>query len=577
MDGAAEERAAQVHRRFKRALMDAAGRSFWENWTVESSSFLVGMSLAVVILCLEPALWLDDWPPTQFRILFSDSAALSMLPFLLLNGWLLDRFLASKTPREVSLPRWILALRLLAASVPLLGLHVISLWQEFLMRRSCDSLESAPAGHHLNLLQDHQQLPRGLHARQFYRSGFFFVWLAIGFLPLLIWAGWLANTRLLNSRREAMIVIACAILHLAACAFMAQYVRSLLRDSRATGWRRTLLRAAPFLWPFSIPGLVMGLLVLIFLDPPEQSLSWHAYARRTGASRVPLWRNLQGALRQRWQAIPWFAQWRRPVGLSNPDLAGQSDENILALYRLKTLSLTLDGAALLAGFHLLAARFPGCTAALNGILQWATYASVALLGVGLLIQGTGLAARLFRVSGLADGLSRHPTGRYLLLTQVAFLAGTQGAFLLTGGQVEPFGALLCLGSALCAVSAVLFFLPKAATRDLILWGFLFLSLSALGGLVVLDPSLAGRSLAILDGLTVLAPVWSLGLALALGGWLFRPFSWRHALDRSLPCRLRAVLGLVLVTAALPLGGLAIPFWIHARRRIWPRYERLLQA
>lgn len=569
-----EGRVARIHGSFKRSRLDAAGRSFWEHWSTENASFLVGMSLTVVTLALEPALWFDDWPPSPLDIPIPDSAALSLLLIFPLNGLFLDRFLATKTARETALPRWLLCVRFFAASLPLLGLFTLSAWRELLDRGSFRILEAQQA-QPLSLSRHQMHLPSGIRWRRFYKSGVFFLWMATSFLPLLVWASWLMSTSRLGPRRSEVILGVCAILHLASSVFMALYVRSFLQSDRATGWRRGLFLTAPLLWLFALPGMFLGFALLELLNPSRYPMAWFAYARRTEASRIALWQGIQGTLRTQWQKRPWFLQWRRPTGLSNPEARGQADVEVLAFYRLKTLLLTLDSAALFAGVSWLAKRIPSLTTTLNTNIHWVTYSAIALALTGLLIQLTGVSARVLRVPALADRLSRHSYGRYLLLTQTAFLAGSQGAFLLISGNVEQFGVLLCLGSALCAITSVLFFMPKPAVRELMLWGFLFLSLSALGALVALHPEAALQSSIVFRTITALTPLWSLGLFLVLGDWLLRPFSWRHIIDSRLPLSLRAALVSVTVATLLPLGGVAIPFWIYARHRIWPRYESLL--
>lgn len=86
---------------------------------------------------------------------------------------------------------------------------------------------------------------------------------------------------------------------------------------------------------------------------------------------------------------------------------------------------------------------------------------------------------------------------------------------------------------------------------------------------------ANPALDLLKTTTVSSLFYSPLLFLAFGGWLLHPFSFRHAFNRKFPPRLRGAIAFVSLTAALPLGGLAAPFWIYARHRIWPRYEPLL--
>jgi hypothetical protein len=566
IDEPSEDRAAHVRRRFKAARLDAMGRSFWEHWRTEDCAFLVGMYSTLLILFLEPALWSDSWPAGIVDVRVPDTLALSLLLILPFNGWLLDRFLSGKTPGESSLPRWLLVVRRLSVCLPLVGLYAISLWHEALQRMP--SMQRSRSIH-LDLSSGRNLLPRGTRSRVLYRSGFFFVWLAGSLLPLLVWTVWLAQTTAFGSRRQPVIVGVCVLLHLLSGLSMAHYFRIELQSPLLQRWRRALLSVASVLWFLAIPGVVLGFASFLLADPPRKSLVWQAHASRTGASRDPRWRGLQSGLREQWKGKPWFSQWSRPTGLSHSEGVGYAEAQVTAFFRLKTLLLVLDSAALFGAVP---------AGVRSAVFPRALWIASTLAGVGLIIQLTGFSARLLRVS-LAQSLNRHPYGRYLLLAQAAFLAGIYCVSLLKAGQVEAFGILLCLGSALCGILSVLFlFLPTAGGSngpDMTLWAILFLSHSAWGGLIALDGEVGQPSLITLAFFTALTPLWSLGLFLTLGGWLLRPFSWRHVFDRRLPRRLRATLAFLVLTAAFPLGGLTIPFWIYARHRLWPRYAPLL--
>lgn len=64
----------------------------------------------------------------------------------------------------------------------------------------------------------------------------------------------------------------------------------------------------------------------------------------------------------------------------------------------------------------------------------------------------------------------------------------------------------------------------------------------------------------------LCPLAHATLAWSLGGWLLRPFTVRDLTSRSLPSRRRRALRLLAATLVLPLGGLAVPWWIFLRSR-----------
>ncbi len=574
-----EDRAAHVRRRFKAAGHDAMGRGFWEHWRPESSSFLAGIYSLIVLMYLEPALWFDRWPPVRFDFRVPNWVAISLLPILPLNGWFIDRFLSSKTPSEAVIPRWRLFLRLLAATLPIFGIYAISLWREFLERSSFYGPSSASRNACLDLSKGRTHLPSGVRSRALYRSGFFFIWLATSFLPALVWAVWLTKAVSLGPYWRFMTFGICVLLHLIAYVCVARYSRFEIQSTVVTGWRRALLLASPFFSLLAIPGTIFGFAALLFVNPSRRTLTGQAHDSRSSAARVPVWRRLQEGVREQWQGKPWFRQWHRPFGLDNPDRGGRADEQAIRVYRWKTLTLVLEGGALLEILMALARRAPNLQPLLNSAVRYIMFISASLAVLGLAIQAVGFSARLLRIQNLADSLSRHPYGRYLLLAQTAFLAGIEGEFLLSQRQITQFGTLLSLGSILCVmVLGVMMILSpflELNRRTLLVWAALFLTLGALGAVVaVLGENRIETFLATYEVLAALTPLWSLGLFLALGGWLLRPFSWKHVFDRRLPRRLRATLALLALTAALPLGGLAIPLWIYTRHRILPRYESL---
>ena len=563
------DRAARVRRRFKTGRLDAMGRGFWEHWRPEDGSLLVGMFSTLTLLLLEPALWMDNWPEEAIRFRVPGPVAISLLLVLPFNGWFFDRFLSSKTPEDANFPRWLLGLRLLASSLPLFSLHALSLWRVFLERRAPTELSTAPRAVSLDLSKARGRLPLGLQSRALYRSGFFFGWMVTSSLPVLVWALWLAGARELGAWHRPLIVGACTLLHVTACLCMAQYLRREIWKFSVCGWRRALLLTAPFLWLFAVPGMVAGFAVFMFANLSQTSLSWKTHASRTGVNRDPLWQGIQGRLQQRWGAMPWFFQWRRPAGLIRSEGQGRKDAEIMAFYRLKTFLLALESMSLTI-----------LLSPILGLFRPVLWTAGSLAGLGAMIQMVGLLARLFRVPRLGENLGRHPYGRYLLLTQTAFLAGTYGGAALMQASIEQFGLLLCLCMALCAMLTVFFFLfPAGASpkgSDMGLWGLLYLALAALGGVIALQGEAWRASL--LSSLRIsaaLSPFWSLGLFLALGGWLLRPFSWRHVFDRRFPPGFRMTLAFMTLTAALPLGGLAIPFWIYAKHKLWSSYEQCL--
>jgi hypothetical protein len=72
-----------------------------------------------------------------------------------------------------------------------------------------------------------------------------------------------------------------------------------------------------------------------------------------------------------------------------------------------------------------------------------------------------------------------------------------------------------------------------------------------------------------------SPVVGVLLTRTLLPWFVRPFKVRQMLSSELSQAQRLSLAMMTATTILPLGGLAIPFWILARRRLWSSPERLL--
>jgi hypothetical protein len=189
----------------------------------------------------------------------------------------------------------------------------------------------------------------------------------------------------------------------------------------------------------------------------------------------------------------------------------------------------------------------------------------------LVAQWTG------RCAALRD-MGRHQYGPFLALVPVVAMSGLLIGSLQARGSTPEVG--LCLyaialsGVLLQVLSmplSVLSHSPVPSEAGALLWYLLWAELIVLSAFLIYQP--ATPLARALEMALLAAPVWSLGLFLALGGWLMRPFTFRHLTDRRLPRRERAILAGVAFTAALPLGGLFIPLWIYAHHRLWPGMER----
>jgi hypothetical protein len=364
--------------------------------------------------------------------------------------------------------------------------------------------------------------------------------------PFFSSLSWLAGNGPLEPFRRSALQGACVVLHLLAAFVGAWYSRS--QTSRLP--LRALLP-----WLLLVPGL--GFLSILLVLPRSASVREQRLLAATASEHRQI-RDLPS----------------KPL-LGIPRRAGVAEAHRLAFFRLKSLLLAVDAAALswLTGRTADWRLGPDLPTSPNeiAILLLPALPGVFLAAACLVAQWMG------RCVALRD-MGRHQYGRFFALAPLVLMAGLLIGSLQARGS-EPEVGLCLYAIALSAVplqilSMSLSALTRSATAsatDGLLWFLLWSELIALSAFLMSQPATPlARSLEIAF---VLAPVWSLGLLLALGRWLLRPFTLRHLADRRLPRRDRAILAGVALTAALPLGGLAIPFWIYAHHRLWPGMER----
>lgn len=557
-------RATEVYRRWRRTSLDVMSRASWEGWTLHDSGFIVSLTCMILLLILEPALWLKSWPPPLLPLSSYEWFAPSLL-VMPLHGWLLDRFLSAKTPAERFMPRWLLALRFITASFPLLSFCLLPAWRIFLERRP--SWTSPPSHPRLDMAQGaHRSSPSG-RLLGVYTSGIFGVLMAIGFALPVIWSLWLARTATLDAARP-VVLAACAAIHLIAFA-AARFAVAPLRGLR------TVTVVVPWLYLLPIPAPLLGAMLLAYLETSasgKDALTWSTWARRGTASHLPRWLQAEETLRSHWTSLPWFRQWRRPWQIDRQSRDGELDQDLLSLYRRKIALLPLEGGAATAGLSILVEFFPYLGPGFHTTVRLTMFAGVIFAGIGLALLATAAVVRVLRISRLSSsGLAVF--ARYLLLAPAAFLAGAYGGLLWTEGRERELGLLVGYSGALLAIFAWMFFLPSVSqgsgVRMGALWGLLFLSLALLGIPIGLNSRFGGWPGRLFATAALLTPLWGLLLFCRFGHWLPRPFLWRdHA---RLPGRLRAVLAFLKWTAILPGGGLAIPAWIVLRGYLRRQY------
>lgn len=550
-------RLAEIHRRWPRYSWDYLGRSRWDAWGAEPFLGLGITGALIATLYFEVTLLTgkaEPWFAALSDLGFHPAGQAAILLLASTNAWTTDRWLASRMRDNRSMSLWLRLLRPLTAGVPVLGLASVPAWRwiaesrpawGFPHVRAKESVLGSPAvpgpspairrlaGAEIRLRTLSQRLPALV------------VWL-IGcqLAPFLGGLSWLAGEgRPLDASRRSTLQVVCVALHLLSAFFGVWYVRS----------SKLRFRALP--WLLLLPGLgIPGFLLALPRSAPNRE-------QRLLAATVFEHRQIRN--------LP-----SEPL-LGVPRGARAAETHRLAFFRLKTLLLAVDAAALswLAGRMTDWRLGPDFPTARNEIviLLLPALPGVLLAAGSLIAQWTG------RCTALRD-MGLHQYGPFLALVPVVAMSGLLVGSLQARGSMPEIG--LCLLA--MALSGVLLQILSMSLSGLThspapsetggtqLWFLFWIGLIALSWSLMFHSATLARAL---EMAFALAPLWSLGLFLALGRWLLRPFTFRHLADRCLPRRDRAILAGVALTAALPLGGLAIPFWIYAHHRLWPGMER----
>jgi hypothetical protein len=554
-DGAAD-RSFELTRRWRRVWRDPRTQAFWKNLSHRDVSYLVGMLSWFVLLLIESPLWFPGGRPPFPFVAGRWIVALTLLAPV--QGWLLDQYIELKTSGLHSVPIGWRMFRLALASFPLFGLYTLPVWRQILSlrsgwivskarRRGADLVLHRPAG-----------TVSARVVRVLLSSAGFPVLIVVIHLGLpMLWACWLSAQPV-----GPGLLPLCGVLHLSVAACFAHVFQGAFSRVDRRSWQRSLLQGLPVLFLLGLPGMMVGFLAFLAVNPlvsRDRSLVWSAYARRSSVQTEHEPLGIQDWLprgEKRWNR----RRNRRPP---RPPEKGQADGNRRAFYRLKTFLLSVDGLTL-AWIVLAVQPSQERIDQVFRVMQLA--AGLAILG--LLLQAAGLLGRLFGGSQVSRLLEDHPYGHFLFVSQAALIAGLAVGAAIGFGQLDDAGKLLSQLSALATVvSGILLMIGRP--RPSALWALLFLVLI-----------LAGVPVAVADDLSPFLP-WmasgavliNLAVGIAFGGWLLRPFGWRHVLAPGIPLRERWALAFLALTAVLPFGGLLVPCWILLRHRRGLEWER----
>jgi hypothetical protein len=272
--------------------------------------------------------------------------------------------------------------------------------------------------------------------------------------------------------------------------------------------------------------------------------------------------------------IPVLARWL--LGSGEREASRETLGKKLGFYRLKTFLLLFDTGGLMYVFLRIGKRFPGLDWPVGIVLVLLIGLATLLLAVGLAARSRAFAVRYFKPDSWQREQDRHPVTRYALLGGLAF----SGGFLIGLPAAERDIASLTRGLTFCmaiCVLQILFLLPGTFQKlsgkseekgtGALLWLLVFQALGGMGEEMGKNPELARGVTALIRGIVVLTPLWALLLWYFRISWLLRPFRLRDAFNPQISRRSRWQIRMIAITSMLPMGGLAIPFWIRGLRKL----------
>lgn len=575
--GSSDSDAAR-HQRVQRRLL--TGQSLmrpkaWSDLDGQSLSFLQAMLLLLVLMPLELSLY--DFPVPWAGGRFATALVATPWPTVLavgggcalVNAFLLAGKLRRETPSGVVVRPWLRALGYMVGFVPILGLSVFTGWDWLRTRRPSWAFKAA-RGPTLDLQDIRRSSWNQLHhGRRFSLEVLKSAWLflanslALGLVCLR-----LSLSPDLSSRQVTL--LATILAHVLICIDMVHVQMAENRRYTILGRRGTVKRFLPLLCLLPLPVVMLYLVVMLddkLLDPRASTLTTAAYRNRQSMNRLPAWSRMQSLL-DRSLAFRRLRQ-RLKTGVRTPE-PGALGERLTRLYQLKTALLASDALAL--GWLLSLALSPGT---IDALLGWMLRFTLGVAATGYFLSLAMVGARA--VNQAWGGI--HVYGSILAASQLTFLAGLYPGALLEQGRLRDAGILVALS---CAAAAMIYVFSEMLghliaealldTGALFLWTGILLATALVGTALALDDPLAHALEKVVVVLAFLSPLWHAVLAVRFVGSLLHPFDVRS--PRVYPRPIRRTLGVLAATLALPLGGLAVPYWIYVRRRHWPAYERL---
>jgi hypothetical protein len=586
-DAAERARLLKVYRVWKTATLERA--LGWWFGVSSLRTILAGLVtiFAAVLLPLDGSLWgtrpfFGELLPRSGRLISIAFLATCLVSTLLVARWLWQ---ISRRPRRGG--RWVRASLTLLGGIPILGLLVVPVWRTLQDRLPVRVPHRRPEVLAVDLAR--QQTSRHLlRLLDRTRADFLIVaLLLIGQITVLLLTSLWLSREVMERRVERRYVLdLCLGLHL--LLFLILFFLG-LRSGRLGGVlprrQQRLLVAATFLCLLPIPlSPLAGSLPMMILEPGmtrSWTLLWQALVRRKESGRLPLWLELEESLQPGWGKLPWHQRIRNPPkSVTRQPGLGPVEVRTLMLYDLGVLALALDAACLGWCVSWLAGRSSAAAPVLERFSEGGIFGALLVSAAALSVSTIHLVLRLLRISGPLSVLDRQPYALYAAKAPFALAAGLFFGREICQADPSQVGILLMYFISVLILlkgySLIVTGLkPKARWRGPWPWNetvsflalFLLMIVCGLGGPLELLPK----------GLALWLLTWPFRVLL-LGRWLLpsllRPFAKSDALAVSLPLWLRLDIAILLLSATLPFGALAIPWCVYIRDRHWPEARAL---
>lgn len=573
--GVSEDRDERLRRIFQawEQVHDRRPERVWqgESPLLDASGIaaLAGVAAIPVLGYLDSALWSEPTEIGEASSVLPGALVLwALIAGSLLQGGLVEWFLARQSREEIRVRTWLRGARRLVAAVPLFGLYAVPGWRWLLDRRPAWIFRTAQPGRASRAwLLRFAGTSRWLASLPVLVSLYIFETAVL--LLLALWVGSVGQ----QAVTWALSLLFHLIVFLGMAVFFAGKARRAMLSKTATLGLCSLSLA----WLPPVPFLpLLGFLPFLFLDleGQERTLAHRVHMGRTATDNLPQWRGLKDVLKRQWERAPW---WRRISGppralVREPDDPGLVDAHLTDFYRVKSLSLPLE-TAWMAWTSLRLASDPRLRAAVDPL----SIAALILGLAGLALVAAGFFRRLLHATAAPTPRDRHSVARAFTFTQFGFAAGLQIGEALhvrdplgiatVAGTAGLLGILVLLGPVLLEILRPVPELFKMDIRQLAPWLLLCPLLLAVSLRFSRTADLE-RDWRVLQALVEVAPLLGIFPGIAHLDWLLRPYAAKRMFSRELPPRVRATLAFLTFTGLLPLGGLAVPAWIAIRRRGW---------